>query len=88
MYRLFSNDSGDSFLTADPNERDRALSEGYLDQGIVGYIATSQQPGTVPFYRLYNPYAREHFYTTSAPERDTAVRNGMNDEGVAGYVWR
>ena len=88
LYRLFSNDSGDSFLTADPNERDRALSEGYLDQGIVGYIATSQQPGTVPFYRLYNPYAREHFYTTSAPERDTAVRNGMNDEGVAGYVWR
>jgi hypothetical protein len=51
------------------------------------YVATSQQPGTVPLYRLWRAPPGDHLYTISAPERDAAVQTfGYKDEGVAGWV--
>jgi hypothetical protein len=87
LYRLAST-QGDSFLTRDSNERSSAAAQGMHDQGVVGYIATSQQPGTEPLYRLFNPGAGQHFYTTSSAERQQAIQAGMKDEGVIGYVWQ
>jgi hypothetical protein len=86
LYRLVSA-QGDALLTADPNERDSAIDQGYQAQGIAGYIPTSQWRGTVPLYRLYNASTGQHFYTISEPEREQAARSGMNDEGVTGFVW-
>ncbi len=42
---------------------------GAVDEGPLGYLATTQQPGTVPLYRLFRPVKPDHFYTTSAAER-------------------
>ena len=64
------------------------MSQGLHDQGIVGYIATSQQPGTQPLYRLYNPASGQHFYTISDTERQQVIQSGYKDEGVLGYVWQ
>jgi Repeat of unknown function (DUF5648)/Purple acid Phosphatase, N-terminal domain len=87
LYRL-SSAQGDSFLTADVNERNRATANGLQDLGIVGYIATSQQPGTQPLYRLYNTGAGQHLYTTSIAERQQAMQSGLKDENIVGYVWQ
>lgn len=87
LYRLASP-GGDSFLTRDTNERSSAMGSGLHDMGIVGYIATSQQPGTQPLYRLYNASAGQHFYTTSESERQSLIQRGFKDEGVLGYVWQ
>jgi hypothetical protein len=54
----------------------------------VGYIATSQQPGTMKMYRLYNPGLGQHFYTVSEAERQQTIQAGFKDEGVIGYVWQ
>jgi hypothetical protein len=87
VYRLVSA-QGDALLTTDPNERNSAIDQGYQDQGITGYIATSQLRGTVPLFRFYNAGTGQHIYTTSWREREQALRSGMNDEGVTGYVWQ
>ena len=36
-------------------KRSTMQAHGYRDDGIVGYIATSQAPGTQPLYRLVKP---------------------------------
>jgi len=38
LFRLFHPASGDHFYTTYPEERDRAKTRGYLDEGIVGYV--------------------------------------------------
>jgi hypothetical protein len=60
---------------------------GAIDEGALGWIATSALPETVPLYRLFRGSAPDHFYTTSDSERAYAIGLGYADEGVAGWVW-
>lgn len=60
---------------------------GALNEGVLGYVATSATCGAVPLYRLSHP-SSSHFYTTSLAEKNNAVSAfGYIDEGIAGYVW-
>jgi hypothetical protein len=63
-------------------------AHGYRDDGIIGYIATSQAPGTLPLYRLSSPDGSAHFYTASASEKSQFQSQGWKDEGVVGYLWQ
>jgi hypothetical protein len=75
--------------TTSDSERNQAQRIGYRDEGIVGYVATSQIPGTLPLYRLakQNGPGTEHFYTDNDGERDKAISQlGFHLEGIAGYV--
>jgi hypothetical protein len=60
---------------------------GYREDGVVGYIANSQWPGTQPFYRLVKPDGSGHLFTASLEERDQTLRRGWKAEGITGYVW-
>ncbi len=89
LYRLASPDGHDRLYTTSTEERDRVMQQGWKDEGIAGYIATSQVPGTLPLYRLekQNGASTEHFYTDNDSERDKAISQlGFHLEGVAGYV--
>ena len=56
---------------------------GGTNEGSLGYIYTSQLPGSVPLYRSYNPSTSDHFYTIDWNE---AHAPGYNYEFIAGYV--
>jgi uncharacterized protein DUF5648 len=89
LFRLVSRTGDNHFYTTSAAERDRASKQGYRDEGVAGYVATSQVPGTVPLYRLVRQEGPRviHLYTTSQSERDNAVRSqGFKAEGIAGYV--
>src|SRR5436305_240 len=89
LYRLSSPAGHDRLYTTSTAERDQALQHGFKDEGIAGYIATSQVPGTLPLYRLVkqNGASSEHFYTDNDSERDRAISQlGFRLEGIAGYV--
>ena len=86
LHRLMAR-NGDYLLTTDVNDIPRMEGFGYLDQGVIGFIATDQQPGTQPFYRLVKPDGSGHFFTASPRERADTLRRGWRDEGIAGYVW-
>jgi hypothetical protein len=58
------------------------------NEGILGYIATSQLCGSTPLHRLSKSSNGDHFYTTSESEKNTAAASyGYVSEGIAGYVW-
>ena len=57
-------------------------------EGQVGWVATTQVPGSVPLYRLYNPGLGDTFHTIDANEANYAVANyGYTMWGISGYVY-
>jgi len=81
-----SNPNGDFYYTIDPNEHQKALQQGWQDKGIIGYIATNQQTGTLPMYQMSNSNGL-HFYTLDPTEHMQATQKGWQDVGIVGYVW-
>jgi hypothetical protein len=87
FFRIYRNK--EHFYTTDIAEKERAVhGGGARDEGIVGYVYTIRETGTIPLYRMYNPGLDDHFYTTSAPEKEACLKSGFwTDEGVACYVY-
>jgi hypothetical protein len=81
-----SHANSDFFYTTDANERQQAIQAGWTDNGIIGYIATNQQTGTVPMYRMTGPN-NLNFYTSDPTEHAQAASQGWHDVGVVGYIW-
>jgi hypothetical protein len=52
----------------------------FKNEGIVGYVFASEQPGTVPFYRWFHPRDGSHYYTIRpyAPDRPNSVSEGIS----------
>jgi hypothetical protein len=93
FYRI-SKDSGggpgtfaEHVYTTAASEVQTDVGQGYKNEGVIGYIATSQLPNTVPLYRLHNSN-NDNLYTTDASERQSALQQGYIDQGIAGYVWQ
>ncbi|KAH7105007.1 hypothetical protein BKA62DRAFT_669316 [Auriculariales sp. MPI-PUGE-AT-0066] len=93
FYRLWSGDAADHFYTTSEAQRTYALSIGYVDEGVTGWVYPAALCGTVPLYRLYvdtgnGPTKKDHFYTIDAAERDYAVSQyGYTFEGIEAYVF-
>ena len=85
LYRMFAN--GDHFYTTNASERS-SLGSSYRDEGIAGYLATSQIAGTQPFYRMLRQgnNMNDHLYTANASEHQSVLGQGYHDEGVIGYI--
>lgn len=81
LYRCFEPGGGHHFLSV------AADCEGFQTEGVLGYVAATQLPGTIPLYRTHDPNSGDHLYTTSAAERDHVVGLGWQYEGVTGYVY-
>lgn len=82
----------DHLYTIDPNEYDATnlARSGYVQEGITGYVMSSQVSGTTPFYRLYSGGLVDHFYTTNRTERNNFLsdpKGGWSDQGISGYLY-
>ena len=86
LYRL-SNSKGDNVLTTDTNLRSSLQSQGYQDNGVIGYVASSQISGTQPLYQMSSADGTSHFYTTNASERAQVLGRGWKDQGTSGFIW-
>jgi len=84
LYRWWNLGATDHFYTTDPSG-EAAPSSGYTYEGIVGYIATSEQSGTTALYRWWNLGSMDHFYTTDPPG-EAAPSSGYTYEGIVGYI--
>jgi hypothetical protein len=82
LFRWYSAARQEHLYTTDP-EGERA--SGYQVEGILGYVATSEQPGTVALHRWWNASCADHFYTTD-PAGELAPKLGYAYEGVVGHV--
>lgn len=87
LYQLWNNVISNHFYTTSETERTTALNnEGYVDQGITGYLYETQQEGSVPLYRMWSQSLTDHFYTTSILERNAYAALGYVNQGVEGYI--
>lgn len=83
LSRCFRTGTWDHFLCTASN------CEGRTNEGLAGYIATSQVAGTIPLYRLSKASGYpDIFYTTNASERQSVLSGGgWVDQGIQGYVY-
>jgi hypothetical protein len=82
LYRCHTPATHDHFLSTVAN------CEGATGQGVLGYVATTQVPGTLPLYRLYREGTGNTFYTLDTAEADNAVAQYFYArQGVTGYVY-
>jgi hypothetical protein len=86
LYRMFGP-NGDILLTVEQDAVAKMRSYNYRDDGILGYVASTQMPGTQTFFALVNQDGSLHFFTTSERERRQFLRNGWQELGPAGYIW-
>ena len=82
MYRLYNENSGEHFYTANSDE-----AQGLADIGwhYEGHAWQSPTTSSTPVYRVYNPNSGEHHYTSNVGEKNNLVSLGWKDEGIGFY---
>ncbi|WP_224371032.1 hypothetical protein [Hyalangium versicolor] len=75
-----------------PDEQSYVLSNGYVAEGIEGYLHTQQVPGSIALYRLakFNANTGDlvHIYVNSAQDAQNLMAQGWTYDHIAGYVQR
>ncbi|WP_163834103.1 hypothetical protein [Spartinivicinus ruber] len=84
LHRYWNLAIGDHFYTADKNELGNG-KDGWVYEGIEGYLFNQPKNGTTPLYRYWNLVAGDHFYTTNWNELGVD-KNFYRLEGIVGYV--
>jgi hypothetical protein len=83
LYRLYN--SSVHFYTADQNEEQQDLKNGWQLEPAMGYVANTPQPDLVPLYRSRASNGG-YLYTTDLNEWNSANANGEIGEGITGWV--
>jgi len=86
LYRMYGP-NGDMLLTVEQDAVAKMRSYNYRDDGILGYVAATQMPGTQVLFALVNQDGSLHFFTTSERERRQFLRKGWQELGPAGFIW-
>jgi hypothetical protein len=86
LFRMYGP-NGDMLLTVEQDAVTKMRGYGYREDGILGYVAGTQMPGTQVLFALVNQDGSLHFFTTSERERRQFLRNGWQELGPAGYIW-
>ena len=83
----FRGPGGDRVLTSDSNQKKRLESNGYTDEGVIGYVFTAPHSGSTPLFRSNIRNVLVNFYTIDKDEHNNAVAHlGHVDGGVGDYV--
>ncbi len=84
IYRLWHD--SDHFYTTSMAERDNCISNGYTDEGVVGYLNPSSSGNFVSWYRYYHSQWDDHAYPSDEDDIQVLVNAGYQSEGIHGYA--
>jgi hypothetical protein len=84
--RLFrpGTSATDRILETDPAQVAAHVKAGFNDEGILGYAATQQKPGSVPIHHFTKD--GKHFYAIDAGHQSKAEQVGWSPAGVAFWL--
>lgn len=85
LFRYWNPKITDHFYTANFAELERGRN-GWVLEGIAGYVSPARVVGMVPLHRYWNPTNTDHFYTTNWGELGRG-KYGYAYEGIAGWVY-
>ena len=86
LYRMHPNGRAAYLLTADVDEVDSLMATGdWTLDGIIGYVASTQQPGTVALLRYSN--STEWRVALAPPDGTDLTQQGYHLDGTIGYVY-
>ncbi len=77
LYRCLKSPNSQHFMSTS------STCEGHTSEGVLGYIYSSSQYGTLPLYRYYSSSAPDYFHVTSLL---TILYNGYVLQNTTGYV--
>lgn len=83
VYSLTKPSSGDTFLTADPNEYQSLKGSGYGDNGVAFYADPAGSNTGYQVYRLYNSSLAQHVWTSDQAALSYYMNNGYTKEGAS-----
>jgi hypothetical protein len=86
LYRMYGP-NGDMLLTVEQDAVAKMRGYGYREDGILGYVAGTQVPGTQTLFALVNQDGSLHFFTASERRRRQFLHRGWQELGPAGYIW-
>ncbi len=87
FYRMYNQKINDHFYTTSYAETVSAEKSGYILEGVLGYLESSQQNGTKSVIRMWDPKGQKHFYTTDNSEAQYVQQHaGFVLEGIMGYI--
>lgn len=84
LYRFRRTDGG-HILTSDAGEVAALRGYGWVQEAVLGHVATTAGSGLVALHRWVKPGNQRHFYSVEQQEGTNA---GFRYEGVVGYVAR
>jgi len=74
-------------LTTDAAEVSSMRSQGWQQDGVLGYVGSQPAAGLVPLYRVAHDGLKLNVYTLKSPSKDFLVgKFGWRSGGVVGYV--
>lgn len=73
LNRLYNPNKGSHYYTLDVNERDALVNVGWVSEGTVGRLFTTQSPGTTELFRLYNRNSGVHLFTIEASVKNAIL---------------
>lgn len=89
IYCYFSDSWKDHLYTTDSSELNGTTgNSSWKYERIIGYVYSTQIPGTVPIYRYFSNNWKDHLYTTNSSELNgTAGNSSWKYEGIIGYTY-
>ncbi|CAN7568470.1 Ig-like domain repeat protein [Acidovorax sp. LjRoot129] len=87
IYRYYNRISDSHYFSTSAGERDTLLNQqqGWLDEGIAGYVSASPAAGLVAMYRLTKPGLDGSVYARGS-ELTALTNQGWVNKGIDGYV--
>jgi hypothetical protein len=92
LHRIYVPSTGAHYYTFNDAERDALVASGgggsFIAEPDMGFIYTTQVPGTVEVFRLYNLPRGVHLFTESVFERDSILAAYGPSGNLAANAWR
>lgn len=84
--KLYHAGLQDTMITTDPNQKAMAISQGYKDQGPLGYVSPEPFRNCVALFQMFNARVVDHLVITNTNMIAKLEQAGYQSHGVIGYA--
>lgn len=80
-----SKDGNDRYLEFDGKKVAALVKDGFIDEGVMGYVSPKEQPGLIPVYRFKN--GDNNLWLVDLKDQPAVEKSGWKLDGPAFWAW-